>query len=180
MNKDQNKSVILIVISLLLAFSLAFNFAFGAISAFYLLSEERVSLLETEKQRTHARRRYTGTRGRMMEELDLTGEQRELINARRQELRSRLREKRKEVEKTRTEFVELLKDPGADEKKLKAAAEKFHEKQNTIRRMIFKDMLELRNMLDQDQRHKFGDVLMHRLGTGEGKRDRDDARQHSR
>ncbi len=180
MNKDQNKSFILIVISLLLAFSLAFNFAFGAISAYYLLSEERVSLLETEKQRTAARRRYTGTRGRMMEELDLTDEQRELINTRRQELRRQLREKRKEVEKTRREFVEVLKDPGADEKKLKAAAEKFHQQQNTIRHIIFKDMLELRNMLDEDQRHKFGDVLMHRLRQGEGKRDREDTRQHWR
>lgn len=156
-----NKNLLL---STIFIFSLAFNLAFVGVSTYRLLLRPGIQDEEYERPGPHERgmRRNDISREGRLERLDLTEGQRNKLRSRRRALEQELDEKRKRVRETRERFVSLLEDPAADAEEISKAADEFHQAQQTIRRKIFSDLLQMREMLDEEQRRKFGDTLMYR------------------
>ncbi len=144
----------------LLIFSLAFNAAFAGIFAYYLMSgrtpvsEPGIDMpLETEISRRPAGHR---------EGLRLSAEQQEILSRRRERLWQELAEGRKKARELQREFISLLEDPDSDTGEIARVAEEFDRSQQHMRRMLFEDLLYLREMLDEEQRKSLGRMLKHR------------------
>ncbi len=145
---------------IILIFSLAFNAAVAGISAYYLISgrppikepgEETPP--ETDTPRLHRRR---------WEKLHLSEEQQEILERRREHLKQELTEERSKAREIQREFFSLLEDPDSPTEEIERVADEFHRNQQAIRRMLFDDLLHLREVLDEDQRRAFGRILTRR------------------
>jgi len=165
-----------IFLSAVLIFSLAFNLAFVGISAYHLLVV-KPGLHDTYPGEypgdndDDAARRTAPPHRRRMAELDLTDEQREVLQARREKLEIKLGEKRDEAREVRRKFIALLEDPDAEKKDIDQVAEEFHQIQQAMRRTIFNDILDLREVLDEEQRRRFAAMLMRRYIPSTDKND---------
>jgi Spy/CpxP family protein refolding chaperone len=152
-----NKALALIVI-----FSLAFNIAFVGIWAY-----TRVRPVPPRPAPVRPTPPPAPAEG-LWQQLGLTPEQQRSVVEEWRQVGHQIEAKQAEVRLVRTQLINLLQADVLDEQAVKATRDKMDEDQQAVRELVFNRMLQLRQVLNPEQRRRWLELMLESAGGAKG------------
>ena len=108
--------------------------------------------------------RPPGARSRLMQELNLTQEQMQRLDALQQQSKKQMEQPRQALRQARQDLANLMAS-NADENAIRAKHNQLQQLQQQMANVRFQNMLEMRKVLTPEQRQRFAQLMQQRRGN---------------